>query len=327
MMPHPISKIYLPVSGYLKNQITSMPEFYYNNMPDFDIHEYKPLIDSSDITVKNWITIAEDIKQNYDKYDGFVILHGTDTMAFTSSALSFIFENLTKPVILTGSQIPLSELRTDGKQNLLNAIYIAAYYPINEVSLFFNNRLLRGNRAVKVHTDCFSPFISPNFEPLLKIGVDICYHNQIKHIVKNQSKSLIVHNMKSQPIHVLTLYPGIAENTIENFSKTSIKALILRSYGMGNVPQNINFINKIKEFYNHDIIIINLTQCTLGKVNMNCYLSGDILKKIGVINGLDLTIEAAITKLYFLLSQNFSISQIRSKMQRNLRGELTEENC
>lgn len=154
---------YIPVSGHLQRQLALMPEFHRPEMPDFTIHEYAPLMDSSDMTPEDWQHIADDIRDRYDQYDGFVILHGTDTMAFTASALSFMLENLGKPVIVTGSQIPLAELRSDGQINLLNALYVAANYPINEVSLFFNNRLYRGNRTTKAHADGFNAFASPNF--------------------------------------------------------------------------------------------------------------------------------------------------------------------
>ncbi len=159
---------FIPVSGHLQKQLANMPEFHRPEMPDFTIHEYQPLIDSSDMTPQDWQTIAEDIKQNYDRYDGFVILHGTDTMAFTASALSFMLENLAKPVIVTGSQIPLEQLRSDGQQNLLNSLFVAANYPINEVTLFFNNTLYRGNRTTKAHADGFNAFASPNLPPCWK---------------------------------------------------------------------------------------------------------------------------------------------------------------
>ena len=159
---------YIPVSGHLQRQLALMPEFHRPEMPDFTIHEYEPLMDSSDMTPEDWQHIADDIKAHYDQYDGFVILHGTDTMAFTASALSFMLENLSKPVIVTGSQIPLAELRSDGQINLLNSLYVAANYPINEVSLFFNNRLYRGNRTTKAHADGFDAFASPNLQPLLE---------------------------------------------------------------------------------------------------------------------------------------------------------------
>ena len=164
---------YVPVAGFMDKQLADMPEFHRSEMPEYTIHEYEPLMDSSDMTPLDWQTIADDIRVNYDKYDGFVILHGTDTMAYTASALSFMLENLGKPVIVTGSQIPLAELRSDGQANLLNALHIAANYPINEVTLFFNNKLMRGNRSTKSHADGFNAFTSPNLTPLLEAGINI----------------------------------------------------------------------------------------------------------------------------------------------------------
>ena len=164
---------YIPVDGHLTDSINALPEFHRDEMPSFTINEYQPLIDSSNMTPSDWQRIADDIKEHYDEYDGFVVLHGTDTMAYTSSALSFMFENLNKPIIVTGSQIPLSQLRSDGQVNVLNSLYIAANYPINEVGLFFNNKLYRGNRSIKAYADGFDAFDSPNMSPLLEAGINI----------------------------------------------------------------------------------------------------------------------------------------------------------
>jgi len=311
---------YIPVSGYLQKQLLKMPEFYSQEMPYFFIKEYQPLIDSSDMTPIEWQIIADDIEKNYNKYDGFIILHGTDTMAYTASALSFILENLEKPVIITGSQIPLSEIRSDGRQNLLNSLLMAANYPINEVTLFFHHRLYRGNRTTKSHTDSFDAFSSPNLKPLLEVGVNI------RHFYKKntkQSKKLKVYQITPQPISIITIYPGISKQVIQNFLLYPVKALILCTYGTGNAPQNKEFLKELHVAYKKHIIIVNLTQCTSGRVDMNGYATGSSLIKVGVISGYDLTIESALTKLHFLLSQNFSQKKIRFQMQNNLRGELT----
>ena len=227
---------YIPVSGHLQQQLANMPEFHRPEMPDFTIHEYQPLIDSSDMTPQDWQSIAEDIRQNYDRYDGFVILHGTDTMAFTASALSFMLENLAKPVIVTGSQIPLAELRSDGQQNLLNSLYVAANYPISEVSLFFNNTLYRGNRTTKAHADGFNAFASPNLSALLEAGIHIRRLNTPP--APAGQGELKVHTITPQPIGVVTIYPGISADVVRNFLRQPVKELILRSYGVGNAPQN-----------------------------------------------------------------------------------------
>lgn len=314
---------YIPVSGHLQRQLALMPEFHRPEMPDFTIHEYQPLMDSSDMTPEDWQHIADDIAAHYDEYDGFVILHGTDTMAFTASALSFMLENLSKPVIVTGSQIPLAELRSDGQINLLNALYIAANYPINEVSLFFNNRLYRGNRTTKAHADGFDAFASPNLSPLLEAGIHI--RRLSTPAAPQGSGPLVVHPITPQPIGVVTIYPGISADVVRNFVRQPVKALILRSYGVGNAPQNAEFTDTLQEACRRGIVVINLTQCMSGKVNMGGYATGNALAQAGVISGLDMTVEATLTKLHFLLSQNLDSESIRAQMMTNLRGELTPD--
>ncbi|WP_437610620.1 asparaginase [Erwinia sp. V71] len=314
---------YIPVSGHLQQELSKMPEFHRPEMPDFTIHEYSPLMDSSDMTPQDWQSIADDIEKNYDNYDGFVILHGTDTMAFTASALSFMLENLAKPVIVTGSQIPLAELRSDGQQNLLNALFVAANYPINEVALFFNNTLYRGNRTTKAHADGFNAFASPNLAPLLEAGIHIRRLNTPP-APQGQGK-LVVHPTSPQPIGVVTIYPGISADVVRNFLRQPVKALILRSYGVGNAPQNAEFLNELRQASERGIVVVNLTQCMSGKVNMGGYATGNALAHAGVISGYDLTVEAALTKLHFLLCQDLSAEEIRQQMQTNLRGELTAE--
>ncbi|MBV4365017.1 asparaginase [Erwinia phyllosphaerae] len=314
---------YIPVSGHLQNQLANMPEFHRAEMPDFTIHEYQPLMDSSDMTPQDWQSIADDIRANYDNYDGFVILHGTDTMAFTASALSFMLENLAKPVIVTGSQIPLAELRSDGQQNLLNSLFVAANYPINEVALFFNNQLYRGNRTTKAHADGFNAFASPNLAPLLEAGIHIRRLNTPP--APNGTGDLIVRKITPQPVGVVTIYPGISADVVSNFLRQPVKALILRSYGVGNAPQNPAFLKELKEASDRGIVVINLTQCMSGKVNMGGYATGNALALAGVVSGYDMTVEATLTKLHFLLSQDLSSDEVRQKMQINLRGELTPD--
>ncbi len=315
---------YIPVSGHLQRQLALMPEFHRPEIPDFTIHEYAPLIDSSDMTPEDWQHIANDIQQNYDLYDGFVILHGTDTMAFTASALSFMLENLAKPVIVTGSQIPLAELRSDGQTNLLNALYLAANHPVNEVSLFFNNKLFRGNRTTKAHADGFDAFASPNLSVLLEAGIHIRRMASVVSPINNGS--LIVHSITPQPIGVVTIYPGISGAVVRNFLLQPVKALILRSYGVGNAPQKAELLDELKNASERGIVVVNLTQCISGRVNMGGYATGNALAHAGVISGFDMTVEAALTKLHFLLSQSLSPEDIRRLMQQNLRGELTDTN-
>jgi len=312
---------YIPVKGHLTASIKAMPDFHRAEMPSFTIHEYDPLIDSSNMTPNDWQMIANDIHQHYDNYDGFVVLHGTDTMAYTSSALSFMFENLSKPIIVTGSQIPLTQLRSDGQVNLLNSLYIAANFPINEVGLFFNNYLYRGNRSIKAYADGFNAFESPNMAPLIEAGI----HIKVRAGIVNAAITapVILHDITPQPIGVVHLYPGISSELIDNIIKQPVKALIIRSYGVGNAPQNQALQHSIEQAIANGIVVVNCSQCIKGTVNMGGYATGSWMSKCGVVSGRDMTLEATLTKLHFLLSQHLKPSTISQLMSENLRGELT----
>ncbi|WP_448556809.1 asparaginase [Thalassotalea montiporae] len=322
---------YIPVKGHLTDAINRTPDFHRAEMPDFVINEYEPLIDSSNMTPKDWQRIADDIYQHYDDFDAFVVLHGTDTMAYTASALSFMFQHLSKPIIVTGSQIPFSQLRSDGQENLLNSLFIAANYPINEVGLYFNNKLFRGNRSIKAYADGFNAFDSPNMEPLLEAGIDI----KIKAgrladettladtTAKEARQTLKLVPITPQPVGVVHLYPGISHELISNVLQQPVKALILRSYGVGNAPQDEQLLSVLKQATEKRILILNLSQCVKGKVNMGGYATGSSLSQCGLISGADMTLEAALTKLHFLLSQNLPYETLCQLMQENLRGELS----
>ena len=314
---------YIPQPGFMADCLAGMPEFHRAEMPGYHIHEYEPLIDSSDMTPADWQRIAEDSRDHYVDYGGFVVLHGTDSMSFTASALPFMLEGLGKPVIITGSQIPLAELRSDGQQNLLNALFLAANYPIHEVALFFNNQLFRGNRSTKVHADGFHAFDSPNFPPLLEAGIQI-------QLVAGQLGStgdsqLRLHGVTPQPIGVVTLYPGISFEVIANLLQQPVKALILLTYGVGNAPQDERLLSQLREASQRGVIILNLSQCLRGRVNMGGYATGNALAAAGIISGFDMTTEAALTKLHVLLSQSLPSAQIRALMQQDLHGELTAD--
>jgi len=312
---------YIPIPGHLTHSIAGMPDFHRDEMPNFTLNEYEPLIDSSNMTPADWQRIANDIKKHYNDYDGFVVLHGTDTMAYTSSALSFMFENLSKPIIVTGSQIPLTQLRSDGQVNLLNSLYIAANYPISEVGLYFNNKLFRGNRCIKAYADGFNAFDSPNMPPLLEAGINIkLIAGQLS---QPKTTPIQLNDITPQPIGVAHLYPGISSQLINNIIQQPVKALIMRSYGVGNAPQDKTLRTCLTKAQQAEIIVINCSQCIKGAVNMDGYATGSWLSQVGVISGQDMTLEATLTKLHYLLSQNLSFIQIQNLMQQNLRGELT----
>ncbi|WP_028110143.1 asparaginase [Ferrimonas futtsuensis] len=312
---------YAPTAGFLTERVKANPEFQREEMPEFEISEYADLMDSANMTPEDWQHIANDIEARYDEFDGFVILHGTDTMAFTAAALSFMLEGLTKPVVVTGSQIPFAELRSDGQHNLLNALYLAARHPVGEVCLFFNNKLFRGNRTTKVHADGFDAFASPNLPPLLEAGIHIQCGPGVT--LLESAGPLKVHPITPQPIGVVTLYPGISSEVIRNILQQPVKALILLSFGVGNAPQRPELLDLFKDARKREVIIVNLTQCLQGKVNMSGYATGNALSQAGVISGFDMTTEAALAKLHFLLSQPMTFDERLDAMEQSLRGELS----
>ena len=311
---------YVPVAGFMDKQLAGMPEFHRPEMPEYTIHEYEPLMDSSDMTPLDWQTIADDIRANYDKYDGFVILHGTDTMAYTASALSFLLEDLCKPVILTGSQLPIGVLRTDAKENLISSIEIAASGNTPEVCLYFEYKLLRGNRTVKVNAEHFEAFDSPNLPPLAEAGVRIKYLHKAS---CDLNKSLISHSSMSEDVALLKLYPGIQPKLVKAVLDSNCKGIVLETFGSGNATTQEWFINSLQEVIKKGVVVLNISQCLAGNVSQGFYETSSELEKIGVVSGGDMTTEAALTKLMFLLGQNLSVKKIKSQLSISLRGELS----
>lgn len=292
-------------------------------------YSFDPPIDSSDMEPYHWARLVRIVECNYDRYDGFVILHGTDTMAYTASAMSFMLENLSKPVILTGSQLPLGMLRTDGKENLITAIEIAlAKHPdgtpmVPEVCIFFESQLMRGNRTTKINAENFNAFRSYNYPNLAQIGIHIKYETHVIHRPDPQ-RPLKAHYLFDCNVVVLTLFPGIQENLISSvFHASSLKAIVLKTFGSGNAPQKPWLIRLISEATARGIIVVNITQCQSGSVEMSRYTTGLQLLAAGVISGYDSTPECALTKLMFLLGHNLPPEEVRRLMNTNLAGEIT----
>jgi L-asparaginase len=284
-------------------------------------------IDSSDMSPSVWIEIAETIKKNYDKQDGFVILHGSDTMSFTASALSFMLENLNKPVILTGSQLPIGTIRTDGKENLITAIEIAAAKEngkpvVSEVCIYFEYQLYRGNRTHKYNAEHFQAFQSPNYPILAEAGVHIKYNRSA--LKKGGTKKLNVQTKLNTDIIILKMYPGISEHVVNAILGTkNLKALIIETFGAGNATTQAWFIDSLKKAISKGITILNVTQCNAGKVEQGKYATSAAFNKIGVIGGSDLTSEAAVAKLMYVLGNTTKQKEIEKLLRSDLRGEMT----
>mgnify|MGYP001197406615 CR=1 FL=1 len=302
----------------LESLLLSVPELQ-NDDVNIEYESIEDPIDSSNMNIKIWVEIADLIYKNHNEFNGFVILHGTDTMSYTASVLSFMLENINKPVILTGSQIPIGVRRTDAKENLITAIEIAGIEKINEVCIYFENQLFRGNRTTKINTEDFEAFKSPNYPLLAEVGVQIKFNNTQ---LKKSNKKLIVHRNLSNDIAILKLYPGIKLEVIELIMK-SVKGVVIESFGAGNAINDPGLVKLFENMIQQGKILINVSQCIHGNIISGEYESSAPFENKDIINGKDITTEAAVTKLMYLLGSSKNDNETRVKLNKNLRGEVT----
>ena len=327
--------------GMIENPVThSLQPFDFthliDNVPkikklDYEINniQFHPPIDSANMDPERWVEIARSIADNYADYDGFVVLHGTDTMAYTASALSFMLENLHKPVIITGSQLPIGEVRTDGEENLITALQIAAATDLDgepmvqEVAILFEDYLWRGNRSTKISADYFNAFKSNNYPYLAKIGLDIQFHKE--RLLRNHAhRPLKVQYNLDRNVMFLTIFPGITETTLRHLLATpGIKGIVMKSFGAGNAPTDRWFVDAIHDAVKRGIVIVNVTQCVNGGVNSERYMTGNAMSAAGVISGNDITSEAALTKLMYLFGMGLTADEVKKYLNFSLCGEVS----
>lgn len=327
---------YEPAPGQLAQQLAKMPRFHETGQPLFttpqtqfkrriryEVLEWDPLLDSSNMDMDDWVRIAHDIQIHYNDFDAFVVLHGTDTMSYTASALSFMLVNLGKTVVLTGSQIPLFEVRNDAVSNLLGALTIAGHFEIPEVGLYFHNKLMRGNRTQKVDALGLNAFHSGNMPPLVEVGIhiDVNWH----HVRAAPQNELKVRPITENNVACLRIFPGITAEILRNFMLQPLRGVVIETFGAGNAPDvRPDFLAVLKEASDRGVVIVNVTQCHRGRATID-YATGQSLHEAGVVSGADMTPEAALSKLSYLLSQpDLSRDEVIHYMQQNLRGELTE---
>lgn len=325
MLQDPTTGSLTPVDfNQLHEHIPSLDFFKFK----IDSYSFDPIIDSANMKPELWVKLAEVIEKNYEDYDGFVILHGSDTMSFTASALSFILENLNKPVIITGSQLPLGIPRTDGRENFITSIELAAGKSddtpiVPEVAIYFENQLFRGNRTYKFNAENFEAFKSVNYPPLAEVGVNIRYWKN--NIRKPNFKKLKVNRVLESGVLIIRLFPGIPQNILHAMlNAEGLKGVVLETFGSGNAPTEEWFINELKEAIERGLTIVNVSQCRGGSVDMGKYETSSELKRIGLLNGKDMTTEAAITKLMVTLGKFAKKTDIAKRIEKDWRGEMTE---
>lgn len=312
--------------GQILNEVPEIRKFAFK----IDTYTFDPLIDSSDVEPGLWQELAELIRDKYEEYDGFIILHGTDTMAYSASALSFMMDGLTKPVIFTGSQLPIGVPRTDGKENLISAVEIASakdsegHALVPEVCIFFNSLLMRGNRCTKTDAEAFRAFRSPNCEPLAEAGISIRYNSNIIRKPLDWYQSLSISTKLDTRVSILKVHPGITPQLVHTvMCDPETRAVIMETYGSGNAPTKQWFLDIIRESCESGKAVVNVTQCQAGTVNMNLYATGKSLKNAGVLNGYDCTTESCLAKLFYLMGKSSDNEWVKGMMERNLKGEIS----
>ena len=314
-------KGYMPDRDYFRKALLNMDSLRAVGMPVWELVETEELLDSSNMSVRDWNEIAGLLAKYYDSFDGFVVLHGTDTMAYTASALSFMLEGLDKPVILTGSQIPLCELRSDGRDNLISSLLIAAEGKVKEVCIYFGGQLLRGNRSTKYSADGLLAFQSPNYPPLAEAGITIHYNEKV--LLEPSSAPFRLQQMQEVPIGVIKVFPGIQFDLFEAIMTERLKGIVIETFGAGNIPAGGDALLPIirRAFENGSILTV-CSQCPQGTVSLGTYETSSGLTAAGAVSGKDLTTEAAVAKLYYLFSKDFSKEEVKRLMAQNLRGEM-----
>ena len=310
----------------IQEEVPELKKFGYS----IDTYSFDPVIDSSDITPAFWVNLCNLIKKNYEKYDGFVILHGTDTMSYTASALSFMMEDLAKPVVLTGSQLPVGMLRTDGKENIISSIEIAAavdetgHAMVPEVCIYFESQLYRGNRTTKYNAENFRAFRSANYTVLADVGIHIKFNRSLIQYPKRWDMPLKLRTKLDTNVAILKIFPGITPAAIDAVLGTKgCRAVVLETFGSGNAPTTRQFVSTIKKWVKKGLIVVNVTQCQAGKVDMGAYATGVALREAGVVSGYDSTTEATLCKLFVLLGRYSSSAMVKKELQKCLCGEIS----
>ncbi|WP_103026361.1 type I asparaginase [Salinibacter altiplanensis] len=317
---------YVPGPGTLEALMEERLSFQSEDLPAYDVHALDPLLDSANMTPADWLRIAEVIRDHFEAYDGFLVVHGTDTMAFTASALAFMLQPLDKPVFLTGAQLPLDETRTDAQGNLLTSLLLLGTHAdrMGGVHVFFHNRLYRGPRVTKVNADAFSAFDSPNFPAVGTAGIDLDVEWERMPAPHHPPRTPVVTELGAATVSAFRLFPGLGVASLKNVLAPPVQGVVLECFGAGNAPaQNEAFLDALRTATDRGVVIVAVTQPLRGTADLDLYATGQALANVGVVSGYDMTTEAALAKLYYLFEQDHAPDEVRRLVQRNLRGELT----